>query len=168
MSFLGLVYAGQSQDAKAVEQLQIAVRLKPVSAAARTNLAASLFHSGKPALAAEQFRKALEIEPRDYDANHNLGEIYIQSRKIEEAIPLLEKAQEIRLSYDNGYDLALAYFLTGKLGQARLLVQNLEQIKDTGELHNLLAQIEEKDGKFVAAANEYERAAHMDTSEGTI
>jgi tetratricopeptide (TPR) repeat protein len=165
---LGVVYAGLSQDAKAVEQLQIAVRLKPDSAAARTNLAASLFHSGKPELAAEQFHKALEIEPRDYDANHNLGEIYIQSGKIADAIPLLEKAQEIRPSYDNGYDLALAYFLIGKLGQARLLVQNLERIKDTGELHNLLAQIEEKDGKFVAAVNEYERAAHMDPSEGNL
>jgi tetratricopeptide (TPR) repeat protein len=165
---LGLVYAEQSQDAKAVEQFQIAVRLKPDSAAARTNLAASLFHSGKPELAEEQFRKALELEPRNYDANHNLGELYIQSRRIADAVPLLEKAQEIRPSYDNGYDLAMAYFLNGKLSLATQLVQNLEQIKNTGELHNLLAQIEEKDGKFVAAVNEYEVAAHMDPSEGNL
>ena len=83
-------------------------------------------------------------------------------------MPLLEKAQEIRPSYDNGYDLALAYFLTGKLGQARQLVQNLEQIKNTGELHNLLAQIDEKSGEFVPAVNEYEVAAHMDPSEGNL
>jgi len=165
---LGLVYAGQSQDAKAVEQLQIAVRLKPDSAAARTNLAASLFHSGKSELAEGQFRKALELEPRNYDANHNLGELYIQSRRIAEAVPLLEKAQEIRPSYDNGYDLALAYFQTGKLAQAAQLVQNLEQTKNTGELHNLLAQIDEKSGEFVPAVNEYEVAAHMDPSEGNL
>jgi tetratricopeptide (TPR) repeat protein len=165
---LGLVYAAQSQDAKAVEQLQIAVRLKPDSAAARTNLAASLFHSGKSELAEGQFRKALELEPRDYDANHNLGELYIQSRRIADAVPLLEKAQEIRPSYDNGYDLALAYFQTGKLGQARQLVLNLERMKSTGELHNLLAQIDEKSGEFVPAVNEYEVAAHMDPSEGNL
>ena len=165
---LGLVYAGESQDAKAVEQLQIAVRLQPDSAAARTNLAASLFHSGKSELAEGQFRKALELEPGDYDANHNLGELYIQSKRIADAVPLLKKAQEIRPSYDNGYDLALAYFLTGKLGQARQLVQNLEQIKNTGELHNLLAQIDEKSGEFVPAVNEYEVAAHMDPSEGNL
>src|SRR5271170_102554 len=165
---LGLVYAGQSQDAKAVEQLEIAVKLKPDSAAARTNLAASLFHSGKPELAEGQFRKALELEPRDYDANHNLGELYIQSGRIADAVPLLEKAQEIRPSYDNGYDLAFAYFLTGKLGQATQLVQNLEQTKNTGELHNLLAQIEEKSGEFVPAVNEYEAAAHMDPSESNL
>src|SRR6202453_5274559 len=68
---LGLVYAAQSQDAKAVEQLQIAVRLKPDSAAARTNLAAALSRSGRSELASEEFRKALELEPQDFDANHN-------------------------------------------------------------------------------------------------
>jgi tetratricopeptide (TPR) repeat protein len=165
---LGLVYVGLAQDAKAVEQLQIAVRLKPDSAAARTNLAASLFHSGKAELAEGQFRKALELEPRDYDANHNLGELFVQSRRIADAVPLLEKAQEIRPSYDNGYDLALAYFQTGKLGQARQLVQNLEQTENTGELHNLLAQIDEKSGDFVPAVNEYEAAAHMDPSESNL
>ena len=165
---LGLVYAGESQDAKAVEQLELAVRLKPDSAAGRTNLAASLFHSGKSEPAEAQFRKALQLEPRNYDANHNLGELYIQSTRIAEAVPLLEKAQEIRPSYDNGYDLALAYFQTGKFSQARQLVQNLEQIKNTGELHNLLAQIDEKSGEFLPAVNEYEAAAHMDPSEGNL
>jgi tetratricopeptide (TPR) repeat protein len=165
---LGLVYAAQSQDAKAIEQLLIAVRLKPDSAAARTNLAACLYQSGKIELAAEQFRKALELEPGNYDANHNLGEIYVQSKKLTDAIPLLEKAQQIHPSYDNGYDLAMAYFLTGQLSHARQTVQSLEQIKNTGELHNLLAQIEEKDGKYVAAVNEYETAAHMDPSEGNL
>ena len=35
-------------------------------------------------------------------------------------------------------------------------------------MHNLLGEIEEKDGKFVAAANEYEAAAHMDPSESNL
>nr|WP_251106673.1 tetratricopeptide repeat protein [Alloacidobacterium dinghuense] len=165
---LGLVYAGLSEDAKAAEQLQIATRLKPDSALARTNLATALLHSGKPELAEEQFRKALDLEPRDYDANHNLGEFYIQSKKITDAIPLLEKAQQARPSYDNGYDLALAYLLTGQLDNARQLVNSLEQIKNTGELHNLMGQIEEKDGKVVVAVNEYETAAHMDPSEDNL
>jgi tetratricopeptide (TPR) repeat protein len=166
---LGLVYAEQSQDAKAIEQLNAAVSLKPDSAAARTNLATAMLHSGKPELAGEQFRKALELAPRDYDANHNLGEFYIQSGKVAEAIPLLEQARRADpSSYNNGYDLAMAYFLTGKLDDARQLVQVLVQQKNTGELHNLLAQIEEKDGKFIAAASELEIAAHMDPSEDNL
>jgi tetratricopeptide (TPR) repeat protein len=165
---LGLVYAGEQQDSKAVAQLELAVRIKPDSAAARTNLAASLFHSGKPDLAEAQFRKAIQLEPGNYDANRNLGALYVQSGRIADAVPLLEKAQQIHPSYDSGYDLALAYFQTGKYPQARQAVQNLEQIKDTGELHNLLAQINEKSGDFVSAVNEYQAAAHMDASEGNL
>src|ERR1700759_958145 len=68
---LGLAYAAQSQDAKALNHFQIAVQLKPDSAEAHTNLAASLVHAGKTEQAGEQFRKALALEPHDYDANHN-------------------------------------------------------------------------------------------------
>jgi tetratricopeptide (TPR) repeat protein len=166
---LGMVYAAESQAAKSLEQLQIAVNLKPDSPAARTNLAAALVRAGKPALAGEQFRKALDLEPKDFDANHNLGEFYIQTGKIAEAIPLLEQAQQANpSSYNNGYDLALAYSLTGRLGQAKQQAQTLLQQKNTAELHNLLGQIEEKNGEFVAAANEYETAAHMDPSEQNL
>jgi tetratricopeptide (TPR) repeat protein len=166
---LGLVYAAQSKHEQSVEQLQIAVRLKPDSAAARTNLATSLLHSGKSGLAEEQFRQALALEPDDFQANHNLAEFYLQSGKIEHAIPLLEKAQQIHpSSYENGYNLALAYFLTGRLSESRQLVQTLAQQKDTGELHNLLGKIDEKEGKFVEAANEFQTATRMDPSEDNL
>jgi tetratricopeptide (TPR) repeat protein len=47
-------------------------------------------------------------------------------------------------------------------------VQSVARQKNTGELHNLLGQIEEKDGKFVAAENEFETAAHIDPSEENV
>ncbi len=166
---LGLVYAAQSQDAQARKHLETAVRLKPDSAAARTNLAANLARMGKLDLAEAEFKKAIKLEPRNFDANHNLGELYARSGRVADAAPFLEQAQRIDpSSYDNGYDLALAYILTGRLTDARQLVQDLLKTKDTAELHNLLAEIEEKDGKFVAAANEYETAAHMDPSESNL
>ena len=166
---LGLVYAAQSQDSQARKHLETAVRLKPDSSAARTNLAANLARLGKPDLAEAEFKKAIKLEPGNFDANHNLGELYARSGKVRDATPFLEQAHRIDASsYDNGYDLALAYVLTGRLTDARQLVQDLLKKKDTAELHNLLAEIEEKDGKFVAAANEYEAAAHMDPSEGNL
>jgi tetratricopeptide (TPR) repeat protein len=166
---LGLVYASLSQDAKALDHLKIAVELKPNVAEARTNLATSLLHSGKVALAGEQFHKALALEPQSYDANHNLGEYYVQVGKVADARPLLEAAQRINPgSYDNGYDLAMADFVLGRFDDARAVVQELLKKKDTGELHSLLGQIDEKDGKFVAAANDFETAAHMDPSEENL
>ena len=50
---LGLVYSAQSQDDKASQHLEKAVRLKPDSASARTNLAANLMRLGKLELAGD-------------------------------------------------------------------------------------------------------------------
>jgi tetratricopeptide (TPR) repeat protein len=166
---LGLVYAAQSQDAKANGHLAKAVRLKPDSAAARSNLAASYARLGKMDLAEEEFSKAAELEPNTYDTNHNLGAAYAHNGKVAKAISYLEKAQSLNpTSYDNGYDLSLAYFIAGRLRDARSSVQSLIKLKDSAELHNLLAQVEEKDGNFLAAANEFQAAAHLDPSESNL
>lgn len=165
---LGLVYAAQMKEAQALEQLQIAVKLKPGAAAARTNLAASLLRAGKLPSAEEQLRKAIELDPKSYEANHNLGQLYTQSGRLATAIPYLKTAQSIRRSYDNGYNLALAYFLTGELAPASDLAHTLLREKNTGELHNLLGQIDEKKEEFVDAANEFAAAAQMDPSEDNL
>ena len=166
---LGLVYASLSKDTNAEVHLKTAVQLKPDSAIARTNLGTSLLHAGKTALAGEQFLKALQLDSKSFDTNRNLGQYYIQTGKIDEAQPLLEQAQHIKPdSYDNGYDLAMADLLLGHLPEARQAVQNIMTIHDTGELHNLLGQIDEKDGKFLAAANDFETAAHLDPTEDNL
>ena len=166
---LGLVYAAQSQNERAREHLEKAVRLNPNSASARTNLGNNLLELGKPDLAERQFKKAVALEPNSYDANHNLGELYARSSKFSEAIPYLERAQRAKPSaYDNGYDLALAYLLANRLPEARELVQSLLKQNDTAELHNLLAEVEEKSGNFLTAVNQYQAAAYMDPSESNI
>jgi len=166
---LGLVYAAQSQYSNASPHLEKAVRLKPGSASGRMNLAINLVQLGKLQSAEAEFKEALELEPMSYDANHNLGELYVRSGKITAATTYLEKAQRIDpTAYDNGYDLALALIVSNRLADARQLLQNLLKQKDSAELHNLLAEVEEKEGKFVAAANEYEVAAHLDPSEGNL
>lgn len=166
---LGLSYAAQSKSVLANAHLEKAVRLQPNSVSARSNLAANLISLGKLDLARQQFQKAAELEPENFDTNHNLGEAYVRAGKLPDAIPSLEKAQQIDpSSYDNGYDLALAYLLTRRLGDARQLLHKLIERQDTAELHNLLGEVEEKDGKFIVAEQEFERAAHADPSESHL
>jgi tetratricopeptide (TPR) repeat protein len=166
---LGLVYSAQSLDAQASEHLDKAVRLQPDSVPARTNLAANLVRTGKLDSAEVQFKKAAELDPQNFDTNHNLGEFYVRVGKLAAAAQFLERAQRIDpASYDNGYDLSLAYVLTGRFSDGRTLIRDLLQRKNTAELHNLLGELEEKDGQFVAAENEYESAAHQDPSESNL
>ncbi len=166
---LGLAYGAQSQTAKAIEQLQRAVELKPDSAAAQSNLATALFHAGQTGEAEARARKALALDPENYDANHNLAESYLRQERIAEALPFLKAAQKSRPeAYDNGYDLALAYLISGEPQQARPLIRALLAKKDTGELHTLLGRVDEKEGKYLEAENEFAAAAHMDPSDDNL
>ena len=130
---LGMVYAGQSQDELAKQHLEAAVRLRPASAAAHTNLAANLIRLGDVEGARQQLKKAVVLEPKNYDANHNLGEPHIKQGKLPDAIPFLKQAHQINpSSYDNGYDLALAYLLTNHNDPARQVVRALLRSKEYG------------------------------------
>ena len=166
---LGLSYGAQGRASEAVEQLTMAARLQPGSAAAHTNLAAALIQVGKPDDAEQQCRKALALDPHSYDANHDLAELHLARNQVAQAVPFLAEAQRARPSaYDNGYDLALAYLLTDQLDRSRELVDTLSTLKDTGELHNLRGRVDEQQGKFIDAANEFAAAAHLDPSEDNL
>jgi Flp pilus assembly protein TadD len=54
---------------------------------------------------------------------------------------------------------------TGKPDDARELVRRLLSVKETGELHNLLGNVEEHAGNLIGASEEYQRAAHLDATE---
>jgi tetratricopeptide (TPR) repeat protein len=166
---LGQVYSAEGQEEKATAPFEQAVRLRPESGEARNNLATNLARRGKMALAEKEFKKVVELEPVSFDANRNLGAFYLRAGRIAAAVPYLEKAQsENPGSYDNGYDLALAYEEEGRLGEARRQIQELLKQKESAELHNLLAGVEEKARNYVVAVNEYEKAAHLEASESNL
>jgi tetratricopeptide (TPR) repeat protein len=131
---------------------------------------AKAIHSRAAELQVERtLLQAVEHDPQNFEANHRLGEFYLQVGKLKEGIPYLEKAQSLDPAhYVNGYDLALAYFETTDLKNARRQIHEMLDRKNTAELHNLLGDVEEKSGNFVAAANQYQVAAQMDPSEENI
>jgi Flp pilus assembly protein TadD len=113
-----------------------------------------------------QLSEAVRRNPKSFEAHRALGAFYIQGGKLTAAIPHLERARDIDPAHAaNGYDLALAYLETARLDDARREIRRMLERKDTGELHNLLGDVEERAGNLVAAAQEYQRAAHLDQSE---
>ena len=94
------------------------------------------------------------------------AQFYLQQGKVDAAIPHLRRAYALDPKhYDNGYNLAVALLQTGNVDEARSVVTQLLQIKETGELHNLLGDVEERAGKLTVAADHFQRAAHMDATE---
>jgi tetratricopeptide (TPR) repeat protein len=165
----GLIQVAEGDDQKANGYLAKAARLRPKLVEAKTALAANLLRLHRRADAEAEFKAAVVLSPASYDANHNLGEFYIQTDQIPAAIAYLERAQRIDpTAYNNGYDLALAYEQTGDLNHAREQLRRLVQFKDSAEFHSLLGEIEEKSKNFVEAASEYEKAARIDPSEWNL
>jgi tetratricopeptide (TPR) repeat protein len=113
-----------------------------------------------------RLKRAAQENPRSFEANHNLGELYVQMGQLSNAIHYLEIAYHIDPShYVNAYDLALAYLETHNFSAGRRQVQDMLKQQDKAELHNLLGEIEERSGRIIEAANEYQRAFKSDPTE---
>ena len=109
---------------------------------------------------------AVRADPASFNAHHALAIFYLRQGDLQAAIPHLQQAYKIEpADYVNGYNLGLALLQTGKLEEAREVVTKLVEVKASGELHNLLGEIEELAGNLPAAAEEFQRAAHMDATE---
>src|SRR5713101_817230 len=165
---LGLVYVAQDKKQQADHFLAKAVQLRPNVAETRTALATNLLAIHRANEAEVQFKKVVQMEPQGYDANHNLGEFYIQTGQIASGVPFLKHAQKIDpTAYNNGYDLVLALEQVGRLDEAREQLQRLISLRDSAELHNLLGEVEEKSKDYLASAAQYEQAARMDPTNRT-
>ncbi|MGC2401127.1 MAG: tetratricopeptide repeat protein [Acidobacteriaceae bacterium] len=166
---LGLVLTGEARDADATPFFENAVRTSPGSVPARENLAANYAKQNKHGLAESQFRILVRLDPKNFDLQHNCGEFYINRGKIADAIVPLKAAQQLRpYDYANGYDLALAEMMSGRLPEAEAQLKSLLALKEKSELHSMLAEVYEKQSKFLPAASEYQRAAQMDPTEDSI
>jgi Flp pilus assembly protein TadD len=116
-----------------------------------------------PAAIERQLLEAVQRAPDSFEARHRLAGFYLQQGKVPAAIPHLQRAQQIDPSqYAVGYDLAVALIELNRLDDARVQVRRLLKLKDVGEVHNLLGDLEERAGNLVPAAEEYQRASHMD------
>ena len=125
--------------------------------------------AGQPDPNETTLRQRVDKDPHSFEANHELGELYVRRKDLPRAIPYLERAYLIDpAQYDNSYDLALAYLEIGRAEDSRRTIQAMLAIKDTAELHNLLGDVEAAGGHVEAAARQYESAARTDPSEKNL
>ena len=69
--------------------------------------------------AIELYTKAIDLAPDDWRPYRYRGHRYISVREFDKAIPDLEKARELApLNWDVSYHLGLAYFVSGRYGEA--------------------------------------------------
>jgi tetratricopeptide (TPR) repeat protein len=122
-----------------------------------------------PAAVERQLLEAVARAPDSFEAQRALAGFYLQQHALEKALPHLERAATLDPAhYATGYDLALALLETGRLEAARQQATRLLAVRPTGELHSLLGDIEVGAGHPREAAEAYQRAAHLDPTEGHL
>ncbi len=165
---MGLSLVAEQHFGDAKRFLAAAAKENPNSALACANLATDLAELNEADAAETQFKKALALDPSGVELNHNFGEFYSARGKMKEAIPLLQKAQQLHPTYNNGYDLAVVEMDVGELDAAENEVKALLREQKSAELHTLLGTILEKKRDYLAAAQEMQQASLMDPSEANL
>jgi tetratricopeptide (TPR) repeat protein len=117
----------------------------------------------------KSLRELAKRQPDDFGVNHQLGQLLIAGGRAQEAIPFLERAAaNDPANYENAYDLALANAEVGNYPIARDEATKLLATHDQGDLHHLLADVDEKLGDSLEAVRQYQRAAELDPSESHL
>jgi tetratricopeptide (TPR) repeat protein len=113
-----------------------------------------------------KLRAALTGAPANFEANHRLGELYLEEGRFSESASLLKAAYQINpADSDNESELAQACLGIGDVPEASQHARHLLADHGTADVHRLAGAIDEKLGDPLAAVHEYEQAARMDPSE---
>jgi tetratricopeptide (TPR) repeat protein len=138
---MGIAHLGRQDFQSAREELEKAVKLNPRLPTAQSLYGRSLLTLGDQEGAERAFRRELDLNVNDFDANLQLGNLRRRSQRLEEASAYLERAVTIRPD-----DLAARKLLADlrlQTGRTEEAVQMLElivkQAPDLVEAHVQLA-----------------------------
>jgi tetratricopeptide (TPR) repeat protein len=123
----------------------------------------------KPAVPNERGGVLPGVPAGDFAQDLKVGRELLEVGQADQAIAYLKQAVELKpMDYSAGYSLAVAYQKSGDVKRADQAVQTLLAREERAELHGLLAEVRESEGKPVDAAREYQRAAEMEPSEENL
>lgn len=166
---LGLLYAGQDNNAQALPLLEAAVRERPSSDLAHANYATALFklHRNQQALA--QLQIAARLNPGNAATQQSLGQVLLEEHKPELAAAAFAAAIRLKPGDD---DLVLSYatalLAAGQLDHARQVLASVAGADQSALAQSLLGEAEEKSGSFESAARHYARALQLEPSEANV
>jgi Tfp pilus assembly protein PilF len=182
--------------AKAEESYKLAIALDAKSAGAQLGMAQSLVQQGRIGDADPYFRQAAQLEPkyRDYllelaglyekasqnrqaieiyrefpdnpAAQTRMGQLLLESKQFEDALPRLEEAFAKEPSPANRSALAAAYVFTAKLDRALpLLEQSVAAEPGNYDLRMMYARALRDKRQFQPAARQFYEAARLKPAE---
>ncbi|MBN2372423.1 tetratricopeptide repeat protein [bacterium] len=146
--YLGKAYQALGQTNKAIESWRRAIELEPDLAGAHLDIGNALFEMGDFQKAEMEWHLALAGRPIDIPTHLvNLGMVYFQSEKYENAVFAWQKACEQKPDdFNLHYNLAVAYLKQGRYADASLELKECMRIQPNSQnaimLQEKIRQIE--------------------------
>jgi tetratricopeptide (TPR) repeat protein len=117
---------------EAVREAKLAQELDPLSLIINDSLGDRLYYAGHYDMAMEQLRSAIDLDPGFAPAHSSLGHAYLQKKMFREAIAEFQKVKQLTADPWATGALGQAYALSGRTGEARRMIAELEAQVKTG------------------------------------
>jgi tetratricopeptide (TPR) repeat protein len=128
----GSALLNQAQMVEAQKDLLAARQVDPSIPGLPTMIGQTEFALGEMTDATLEFQKALQTNPRDFDANLDLGAIRLKERNFQGARPLLELALELRPTIPLArIEMAKLNNATGRFAEAAPVLEDLAKANPT-------------------------------------
>ena len=157
---LGLAHSMRGKYAKSRKYLEIAVTAKVADAQIYNSLGLTYSYLKMPEKSVDSYRKAIALDPENYDYNRNISGELITQGKFNDALLTLGKAIELQPNHGE-----LRYLLGNAfsgLGDPQSAIINyhlaVENNYKSASLYYHLALAEEGTGNFWAAEEEFSKA----------
>lgn len=160
---LAIALTNTDQLKGAEAELRLAVNLKPDMPGPHAALGMALSQARHPEEAIEQFKLALKTDPKYIPALDGLTKALISERRYSAAINYLKDAPTDEVLQLN---LAIAYSVNGMTDQAIQILRAMVKGKpDYARAHMNLATAYTQQKRYQEAAQEYEEALRLDSSD---
>jgi len=166
---MGLTYLNEGNTADSIREYRESVKKNRWDSEAWHGLGLALFAAGSHAEAEEAFLEATSLNPEFPQAEMNLGSLYLELERWDDAITHLKAAvddPEYRQPARARHNLGWAYYSTGSYPEAR------EQYREVLRRFPLfcpsvrnLAQVDEAEGKLQDALARFRQAQDCDPAD---
>jgi tetratricopeptide (TPR) repeat protein len=154
---LGLVCTAEKDYAGALAAFQQGLKLNPRSTGIRNDLGNLYVLQGKLDEGEKEFREVLRLEPRNPEANYDLGLVLLEKKDAAAAIPYFQQVHPA--TTPSRINLVKAYLEAGRSAEALRMAQELSAAeKDNVQVHFTLGVLLASENQTHAAQLELEKA----------
>ena len=119
LNMLGVIATTLGMNDVAIELTSAAIQVNPIVSSAYANRGNAYRHMGDFEKAFDDYNKALELAPNDFDANNSIGSLYIVTNDYPKALVHLKKALQVNPNASEVHiNLGAAYLLRNRLDEA--------------------------------------------------